>query len=288
MLNNFTKNSIITDIGKIIYYKRGDGPPVLLLHGYPQFSLMWEESALLLSQKYTTIIPDLRGYGESAKPKGLPDHSNYSKRAMANDLIQIMDSLKYQKFSVVGHDRGGRVAHRLCRDFPKRIDKMVVLDICPTLDMYKATNSEFAFGYFHWFFLIQKYPLPENLIANNASIWLDDCFNRWSGGFNFRKKKEVYLEKFNNPETIHSTCEDYRASFSIDLVHDKEDAEKKLNIPILVLWGKHGLINKCFNPIEIWQKYSEKVVIGESLNCYHFIPEEIPKILDKKLKQFFK
>ena len=164
MLKNFTKNSIITDIGKIIYYKRGDGPPVLLLHGYPQFSLMWEESALLLSQKYTTIIPDLRGYGESAKPKGLPDHSNYSKRAMANDLIQIMDSLKYQKFSVVGHDRGGRVAHRLCRDFPKRIDKMVVLDICPTLDMYKATNSEFAFGYFHWFFLIQKYPLPEKLI----------------------------------------------------------------------------------------------------------------------------
>ena len=152
MLNNFTKNSIITDIGKIIYYKRGDGPPVLLLHGYPQFSLMWEESALLLSQKYTTIIPDLRGYGESAKPKGLPDHSNYSKRAMANDLIQIMDSLKYQTFSVVGHDRGGRVAHRLCRDFPNRTDKMVVLDICPTLDMYKATNSEFAFGYFHWFF----------------------------------------------------------------------------------------------------------------------------------------
>ena len=113
---------------------------------------MWEEVALLLSQKYTTIIPDLRGYGESVKPKGLPDHSNYSKRAMANDLIQIMDSLKYQTFSVVGHDRGGRVAHRLCRDFPNRTDKMVVLDICPTLDMYKATNSEFAFGYFHWFF----------------------------------------------------------------------------------------------------------------------------------------
>ena len=175
---------------------------------------MWEESALLLSQKYTTIIPDLRGYGESAKPKGLPDHSNYSKRAMANDLIQIMDSLKYQTFSVVGHDRGGRVAHRLCRDFPKRIDKMVVLDICPTLDMYKATNSEFAFGYFHWFFLIQKYPLPEKLIENNASIWLDDCLNKWSGGFNFRKKKEVYLEKFNNPETIHSTCEDY-----LSLIH---------------------------------------------------------------------
>ena len=151
MLNNFTKNSIITDIGKIIYYKRGDGPPVLLLHGYPQFSLMWEESALLLSQKYTTIIPDLRGYGESAKPKGLPDHSNYSKRAMANDLIQIMDSLKYQTFSVVGHDRGGRVAHRLCRDFPNRTDKMVVLDICPTLDMYKLQIG-ICFWLFHWFF----------------------------------------------------------------------------------------------------------------------------------------
>ena len=288
MIDGYKKNFIETEIGKIIFYSRGSGPPVLLLHGYPQYSLMWEETAFILSEKYTTIIPDLRGYGESAKPKGLPDHSNYSKRAMAKDLIKIMDFLRYDNFSVVGHDRGGRVAHRLSRDFPNRVNKMTVLDICPTLDMYEATNKEFSFGYFHWFFLIQNYPLPEKLIQNNASIWLNNCLNKWSGGFNFDKKFKSYLEKFDNPETIHSTCEDYRASSSIDLIHDREDLEKKIDIPIQVLWGKHGLINKCFNPIEIWQKYSKKVVIGESLNCHHFIPEEIPKILNKKLIQFLK
>ena len=288
MIDGYKKNFIETEIGKIIFYSRGSGPPVLLLHGYPQYSLMWEETAFILSEKYTTIIPDLRGYGESAKPKGLPDHSNYSKRAMAKDLIKIMDFLRYDNFSVVGHDRGGRVAHRLSRDFPKRVNKMTVLDICPTLDMYEATNKEFSFGYFHWFFLIQNYPLPEKLIQNNPSLWLNNCLNKWSGGFNFDKKFKAYLEKFDNPETIHSTCEDYRASSSIDLIHDKEDLEKKIDIPIQVLWGKHGLINKCFNPIEIWQKYSKKVVIGESLNCHHFIPEEIPIILNKKLMQFLK
>ena len=132
MIDGYKKNFIKTEIGKIIFYSRGSGPPVLLLHGYPQYSLMWEETAFILSEKYTTIIPDLRGYGESAKPKGLPDHSNYSKRAMAKDLIKIMDFLRYDNFSVVGHDRGGRVAHRLSRDFPNRVNKMTVLDICPT------------------------------------------------------------------------------------------------------------------------------------------------------------
>ena len=242
----------------------------------------------LLSDKYTTIIPDLRGYGESAKPKGLFDHSNYSKREMAKDMIQIMDNLKYQYFSVVGHDRGGRVAHRLSRDYSHRVQKMTVLDICPTLDMYESTNKEFATGYFHWFFLIQKFPVPEKLIQNNSSLWLKECLNKWSGGHNFEQKFDLYLDKFNNPETIHSTCEDYRASAGIDLIHDKKDSKKKLNIPIQVLWGKNTLINKCFNPIDIWQKYTKKNVVGEALNCYHFIPEEIPDVLNQKLMQFLK
>ena len=288
MIHKFKKEFIETEVGKIIYYIRGDGPPVLLLHGYPQYSLMWEETALLLSDKYTTIIPDLRGYGESAKPKGLFDHSNYSKREMAKDMIQIMDNLKYQYFSVVGHDRGGRVAHRLSRDYSHRVQKMTVLDICPTLDMYESTNKEFATGYFHWFFLIQKFPVPEKLIQNNSSLWLKECLNKWSGGHNFKQKFDSYLDKFNNPETIHSTCEDYRASAGIDLIHDKKDSKKKLNIPIQVLWGKNTLINKCFNPIDIWQKYTKKNVVGEALNCYHFIPEEIPDVLNQKLMQFLK
>ena len=288
MIHKFKKEFIETEVGKIIYYIRGDGPPVLLLHGYPQYSLMWEETALLLSDKYTTIIPDLRGYGESAKPKGLFDHSNYSKREMAKDMIQIMDNLKYQYFSVVGHDRGGRVAHRLSRDYSHRVQKMTVLDICPTLDMYESTNKEFAIGYFHWFFLIQKFPVPEKLIQNNSSLWLKECPNKWSGGHNFEQKFDLYLDKFNNPETIHSTCEDYRASAGIDLIHDKKDSKKKLNIPIQVLWGKNTLINKCFNPIDIWQKYTKKNVVGEALNCYHFIPEEIPDVLNQKLMQFLK
>ena len=207
---------------------------------------------------------------------------------MAKDMIQIMDNLKYQYFSVVGHDRGGRVAHRLSRDYSHRVQKMTVLDICPTLDMYESTNKEFATGYFHWFFLIQKFPIPEKLIQNNSSLWLKECLNKWSGGHNFEQKFDLYLNKFNNPETIHSTCEDYRASAGIDLIHDKKDSKKKLNIPIQVLWGKNTLINKCFNPIDIWQKYTKKNVVGEALNCYHFIPEEIPDVLNQKLMQFLK
>ena len=287
MLNNFTKNSIITDIGKIIYYKRGDGPPVLLLHGYPQFSLMWEESALLLSQKYTTIIPDLRGYGESAKPKGLPDHSNYSKRAMANDLIQIMDSLKYQTFSVVGHDRGGRVAHRLARDYKKKVIALSVLDICPTLDMYELTEKNFAKAYFHWFFLIQPKWLPERMIKSDPRKWMKSCLDKWSGKNKFGKTEEIYFKAFKQAKRIHATCEDYRAAATIDLEHDKKDRNKKLNIPIQVLWGKKGVVGKQFNSIKIWQKYTNKKIYGAEINSDHFIPEESPKQTINHLKNFF-
>ena len=286
MMYGFKEDYITTEIGQIHFYTMGNGPPVLLLHGYPQCSLMWKETALILSQSYTTIIPDLRGYGNSAAPKGLDDHSNYSKRAMALDMIQIMDHLGIKKFSIVGHDRGGRVGHRLSRDHRDRVKALSVLDICPTLDMYKATNKEFATGYFHWFFLIQESPLPEDFIGKNPRLWLKTCFRRWSGEFDYRDKFEVYLEKFSRKETIHATCEDYRASASIDLIHDKEDIDEKLAIPIQVLWGEKGLINKCFQPLDCWGKYTTKDVQGEALPCGHFIPEDAPKLLSKKLSEF--
>ena len=287
MFNGFKKKFVKVSKGKIFCRFKGNGPPLLLLHGYPQTHVMWHKTAPELSKYFTVIVADLRGYGDSLVLPGGTNHKNYSKREMAKDMVQLMSKLNFKKFFVAGHDRGGRVAHRMARDYRNKIMALSVLDICPTLDMYEHTDMKFAKGYFHWFYLIQPAPLPEKMIMADPKRWLKSRFNRSSKRAIGRVEDE-YFRAFKQSKRIHATCEDYRASFSIDLVHDKEDAEKKLNIPILVLWGKHGLINKCFNPIEIWQKYSEKVVIGESLNCYHFIPEEIPKILDKKLKQFLK
>ena len=286
MMHNFKEDYITTEVGPIHFYKLGKGPPVLLLHGYPQCSLMWEETATILSENYTTIIPDLRGYGDSAAPKGLHDHSNYSKRVMALDMVQVLDYLSVDKASIVGHDRGGRVAHRLARDHRDRVSSLSVIDICPTLDMYEQTSKDFATNYFHWFFLIQDAPLPEDFIGRNPRLWMNNCLGNWSGGFRFREKFEVYLEKFSPRENIHATCEDYRASATIDLKHDKEDLAKKIDIPIQVLWGEKGVIHKCFQPLQSWSKYTTKDVVGEALPSYHFIPEEIPEILSKKVSDF--
>ena len=284
---DFKEEYINSEVGQIHFYTLGTGPPLLLLHGYPQFSLMWKETATLLAKAYTTIVPDLRGYGDSATPKGFTDHSNYSKRAMALDMIQVMNHLGFERFSVIGHDRGGRVGHRLARDHRERINSLSVIDICPTLDMYKATSKEFATGYFHWFFLIQDCPIPETFISENPKLWLKTCLGRWSaGGFDFKEKFELYLEKFSNYKNIHATCEDYRASASIDLKHDKEDVDDKLSIPIQVLWGKKGLIDKCFKPIELWKKYTTERVWGEALPSGHFIPEEVPEKFVEKVSEF--
>ena len=229
----------------------------------------------------------LRGYGNSLAPPSDNKHFNYSKREMASDMKQMMVKLGYPKFFVAGHDRGGRVAHRLARDHRKNVLALSVLDICPTLDMYELTTRDFAKAYFHWFFLIQPKWLPERMIMSDPRKWMKNCLDKWSGNHKFGKVEEGYLKCFKQPKRIHGSCEDYRASATIDLDHDRYDRKKKLNIPVQVLWGKNGVIGKQFKPIKIWQKYSNKKVVGVAVKSGHFIPEQNPKETIKQLKSFF-
>jgi len=287
MFNGFIKKFVKIKKGKIFCRVGGKGIPLLLLHGYPQTHLMWHKTAPELAKNFTVVVADLRGYGSSFVLPGGKKHINYSKREMALDMIQLMRKLGYKKFFVSGHDRGGRVAHRMARDHRKNVIAISVLDICPTLDMYEKTNMNFATSYFHWFFLIQPKWLPEKMIKSDPRKWMKSCLDKWTGKNKFGKVEEDYLKSFKQMKRIHATCEDYRASATIDLEHDRKDREKKLNIPIQVLWGKKGVIGKQFKPVRIWQKYTNKKVFGIGINSGHFIPEENPKETIKQLKKFF-
>ncbi len=287
MFKEFKKKNIRISNGKIFCRIGGVGPPLLLLHGYPQTHLMWHKTAPQLKKNFTVIAADLRGYGFSHAPPSDNKHLNYSKREMAKDMAQMMSKLGYEKFFIAGHDRGGRVAHRLARDNRRRVIAMSVLDICPTLDMYEQTTKEFAKAYFHWYFLIQPKFLPEKMIKSDPRKWMKNCLDKWSGNHKFGLVEEEYLKCFKQTKRIHASCEDYRASASIDLEHDKRDRKKKLNIPIQVLWGKSGIIGKQFKPIKIWQKYTNKKVSGFPIKSGHFIPEQNPKETIKKLRNFF-
>ena len=222
MFKSFEKKFQKVNKGKIFYRIGGFGPPLLLLHGYPQNHYMWHKIADALAKDFTVILPDLRGYGQSFVIQSDSQHLNYSKREMAKDMVQLMNKIGYKKFLLAGHDRGGRVAHRLARDYRDKVIALSVMDICPTLDMYNATDQDFATSYFHWFFLIQPKFIPENFIAKDPKTWLNYCLKKWSGGFNFKGFEKYYLKYFKNYKRIHSSCEDYRAGASIDLVHDKK------------------------------------------------------------------
>ena len=287
MFKGFKKKFIKVKKGKIFCRVGGKGPALLLLHGYPQTHIMWHKIANNLAQHFTIVAADLRGYGSSFILKSDNKHINYSKREMGKDMVQLMNKLGFKKFFIAGHDRGGRVAHRLARDFRKKIIAMSVLDICPTLDMYELTEKNFAKAYFHWFFLIQPKWLPEKMIKSDPKKWMKNCLDKWSGKHKFGKVEKEYLKSFKKMKNIHASCEDYRASATIDLEHDKKDQKKKLNIPLQVLWGKKGIIGKQFKPIKIWQKYSNKKVLGFEINSGHFIPEQNPKETIKQLKNFF-
>jgi len=263
----------------------GKGPPVLLLHGYPETHVMWHKVAPALARDYTVVCPDLRGYGDSSKPKGLPDHSNYSKRAMALDMAEVMTALGHPRFHVVGHDRGGRVAHRLARDHGKRVRSLTVLDISPTLKMYESTDMQFARAYYHWFFLIQPYPLPEKMLASMGVGYILGRIGRSKGGLKHFPKsvQREYARCFD----AHSTCEDYRAAATIDLVHDRKDSKKKLRMPVLALWGKQGVVEAMFDCLADWREVAANVR-GRALPCGHFLPEEKPKQVVAELRRFLK
>ncbi len=287
MLKGFKKKFIKVKKGKIFCRISGKGPPLLLLHGYPQTHLMWHKTAPELSKYFTIIVADIRGYGSSFVLPSDNKHLNYSKKEMAKDMFELMNNLGFKKFFIAGHDRGGRVAHRMAKDYRKNVIAISVLDICPTLDMYELTNKEFAKSYFHWFFLIQPKWLPEKMIMQDPRSWMKNCLDKWSGNHKFGKVEEAYLKSFKQIPRIHATCEDYRASATVDLEHDRKDRKKKLNIPIQVLWGKKGVIGKQFDAIKIWQKYSNKKIFGKAINSGHFIPEQNPKETIKNIKKFF-
>lgn len=274
----------------IAYLVGGKGPALLLLHGFPQTKAIWHRTATALAKHYTVIAADLRGYGESSKPHGKSDHSSYSKRSMAADQHALMKALGHHHFFLLGHDRGGRVSHRLAADFPDSVLRLMVLDISPTLSMYENTSMDFAKGYWHWFFLIQPEPIPETLIGANPEFWLKNHMGRHAGmGIFSAENWAEYLTGANNPQSMHAMCEDYRAAATIDLAHDREDRQtgKCLEMPLRVLWGEHGLVNKCFKPLEDWQKVA-KNVSGKTVACGHYIPEELPDELISEAIAFFK
>ncbi len=269
----------------------GRGPPVLLLHGYPQTHVCWHKVApQLVEAGFTVIVCDLRGYGDSDKPASCENHETYSKRAMAADQIEMMNALGFSRFCVAGHDRGGRVAHRLALDHPEAVERVAVLDIAPTATMYAQTNREFATGYYHWFFLIQPAPLPERLIGSDPAFYLRSKLAAWSKGntaaFTERAVAE-YIRCFNDASCIAATCEDYRAAASIDLVHDQADKDKRLTMPLLALWGTNGLVGKLYDVPSTWREKATNVE-AIPLPAAHFLPEEVPNETAEALIRFFK
>ena len=283
----FAERKIRTSGATINVTFAGSGEPVLLLHGYPQTHAMWHKVAPQLARDYTVVCADLRGYGDSSKPKGLPDHSNYSKRAMAKDMVEVMRALGHERFHLVGHDRGGRVGHRLARDHARRVKTLTVLDISPTLKMYRNTTMQFAKAYYHWFFLIQKFPLPERMLEGQAPYYLLKRLGRGKSGLKYFAKEAMaeYERAFDDPRTIHATCEDYRAAATIDLIHDQKDLTDKIQMPLLALWGRQGVIEALFDCLADWREVASDVR-GRALACGHFIAEERPKELLAELRRF--
>jgi haloacetate dehalogenase len=255
----------------------GAGPALLLLHGYPQTHVMWHRIAPRLAERFTVVCADLRGYGDSGRPPAGADHAGYSKRAMAQDMAEVMSGLGFARFSVVGHDRGARVTHRLLLDHGGRVDKAAVLDIAPTLDMYERTDRAFAEAYYHWFFLIQPFDLPERLIGADPDYYLGKKIGAWSkvGGCFAPEALAEYKRCFRDPAVIHATCEDYRAAASIDLEHDRGDRDRRIAVPLLVLWGALGVIERSYDVLDLWSARAEQVS-GQALPCGHFLAEEAP------------
>lgn len=273
----------------INYASAGKGPPILLLHGHPQTHVVWRKVApLLVAAGYQVIAPDLRGYGDSEKPESDPSHLPYSKRVMAGDQVALMAHLGHEKFSVVGHDRGGRVAHRLALDVPAAVERMIVLDIAPTHTMYAQTNQEFATRYYWWFFLIQPYDFPEKMIGSDPEYYLRRHIAgqvKIAGSVGEDVIAE-YLRSYKDPATIHSICEDYRASASIDLEHDDADKDCRVTSPLLAIWGENSVVGDLYDVEATWQEKGTRVS-GFSLPCGHAIPEEAPEELAAKIHEFF-
>jgi len=292
MIEGFTSHTVPVGNGvEIAAAIGGSGPPLLLLHGYPETRACWRKIAPALAGRFTVVAADLRGYGASSKPPGGGDHAAYSKRAMAADQVALMRALGHNRFRLAGHDRGGRVAHRLVLDHPQAVERMAVLDICPTATMYAATDKAFATAYYHWFFLIQPADMPERMIVNNTHDYIRRTLVSWcktEGTFDEPILRH-YVEAFFDPAAVHGACEDYRASASIDLVHDAESdaAGVKIAARLLALWGSRSVVGKTFDVLATWREKSTAPVTGHAIDCGHFLPEEAPQETLNALLAFF-
>jgi haloacetate dehalogenase len=285
----FERRRITTSGADINLVTGGSGPPLLLLHGYPETHAMWRKVAPRLAQDFTLVIPDLRGYGDSSKPPSTPDHAAYSKRALAQDQVETMAALGIERFRVAGHDRGARVTHRLLRDHPECIERAALLDIVPTLYRFETIDQKAATSSWHWFFLIQPRGFPERLIGSEAEFFLR---HQLSALLREPAKLEPeafaeYLRCFKNPETIRATCDEYRAGASIDLEHDRADRGRKLTMPLLMLWGKRSSQGSGYDVLGVWRDHAENVR-GHPIDSGHFIPEEAPDDAYKALRDFFR
>ena len=274
--------------GRVFCRVGGSGPPLLLLHGYPQTSAMWHAVAPLLAGQFTIVCADLRGYGRSWKPESDDGHAAYSKRATANDMAGLMTALGHERFLVGAHDRGARVAHRLAMDNQDRVAALATLDIAPTREMYREADTAFARSYWHWYWLIQPAPFPERLIgADPDYFWLKKCGSGSAGLKPFvRQALEEYLQAFRDPAVIHGSCEDYRAAISIDIEHDDADGDARLPMPLLALWGAHGAIERHFDCLALWRERAQDVR-GRSLDGGHYLAEEIPEIIADAFGELF-
>ena len=287
MFQGFEDLQIETNGTTINLVKGGSGPPMLMLHGYPQTHAMWNKIAPRLAEDFTVVCPDLRGYGDSAKGEGDPEHMNYSKRVMAQEQVDVMKELGCEKFFLVGHDRGGRVSHRLTKDHPDSVLKLVTLDIIPTRTMFQIVNKDFATNTYHWFFLIQPYDFPERVIGADPEFYAGRGFNRVKDADTVFTPEALadYLRCFNDPGTIHAVCEDYRAGATIDLVHDDADFDQKINCPMLVMWSSTGYVGRTQDVLKVWQDYATNVQ-GIPLTCGHYIAEELPDEAYTAIKGF--
>lgn len=290
MFEGFERLRIKTKEAEIETVKKGSGPPLLLVHGYPQTKAMWHKIAPGLAERFTVVAADSRGYGSSSRPPGGDDHAGYSKRRMAGDLVEVMAALGFERFAVAGHDRGGRVAYRMALDHPQRVEKLAVLDIVPTYEQFAAVDRQAALGSFHWYFLAQPAPFPERLIGADPEYFIRHMLGTWTGtrgGFSDEALAE-YIRCFKDPEVIHASCEDYRAGAFVDCQLDEEDlkAGRKITCPVLAIWGDRGRSHKRRQVLETWRRWAVDVQ-GEGLPCGHFLAEEAPDATRAVLDRFF-
>ena len=287
MLDGFRRSEIRTKGARIVAVVGGSGPPLLLMHGNPFNHLSWHKVAPALAREFTVVCTDLRGYGDSEKPPGGEDHSGYSFRVMAQDQVEVMAALGFERFYAAGHDRGARVLHRMCLDHPQKVMRAAILDIIPQHHLLNHVTRQWGTFSWHWFFNIQPAPFPETLIGNNAEYYLRSRFVRPTGGTGAVTDEAFaeYLRCFKDPATIHATCEDYRAGASIDLEHSNADGGKKVTCPLLVLWGERGTVGRLYDPMKIWRAHATNVT-GKALPAGHFLPEEVPNETLAELMRF--